>query len=89
MIEVIQFEDEPIAELIRELSEQASKWCEGNCLYFNDCFGEATYNLERIEGCKKVPKLYKLFWRAKSKNISSDFSPVIIYKEKDDQAKKG
>ena len=82
MIEVIQFEDEPIAELIRELSEQASKWCQGNCLYFNDCFGEATYSLERIERCKKVPKLYKLFWRARSKNISNDFSPVIIYKEK-------
>ncbi len=82
-IETMRFEDGPLADLIWHLQAEANKWCRGNCLHCRDCFDDerGAFHPERIERCGKIPKLYKLYWRAKGKNISS-LAPLIVYKEK-------
>jgi len=90
-IETLQFRDGPLADLIGELEAEAGKWCKENCLYYHNCFdderGGGAFHVEQIEKCRKIPKLHKLYWRAKSENISA-IAPLIVYKEEDDQPKK-
>lgn len=99
-LETMEFKDGPLADLISELEIEAVKWCEGNCPEMKGffarllnplgnlpCFNNPVYHLELIENCKKIPKLYKLYWKAKAKNIRF-ISPLIVYKEEDDQPRK-
>jgi len=79
-LKTMEFRDGPLANLIWELEIEAAKWCEGHCLYFSSCFDNPVFHLEEIEKCKKIPSLYKLYWKAKAKNISA-ISPLIVYKE--------
>lgn len=89
-LKTMEFKDGALADLIWELNEEAEKWCKEHCRWTKDCFDDeiGAFHLKPIERCKKIPKLYKLYWRAKSENISA-ISPLIIYKEKDDQPSKG
>lgn len=81
MMKTIKFGyDHPFTELIGTLEEEASNFCE-KCRYRDRCFGEVTYRIEEIEKCKKLSKLHKLYWQAKSKSISA-IAPLIIYQEK-------
>lgn len=91
-LETMEFKDGPLADLIWELEIEAAKWCRKNCpevkgffaKLFNPlgripCFENPVFHLELIEKCKKIPKLYKLYWRAKE-NIKAVW-PLIICKE--------
>ena len=100
-IETMKFKEGPLAGLVWELEVEAQEWCKKNCPYRGGflfrfifpsdglpCFENPVYYPEFIEKCKKIPKLYKLYWKAKSESISAIF-PLIVYKEENDQAKKG
>jgi len=81
-IKMIQFDaDEPITKLIGEISEEARKWCEKNeC---KDCFDDekGTFNIQKIRECKKLPRLLKLFWEAKVKNIVAEWLLMLVKNE--------
>ena len=68
---------EPITELIWELNKEVGEWCrKRKC---SICFEGACFKLDSIRKCKKLPKLYKLYWEAKGKNILV-LSPLILYR---------
>ena len=83
-LETMKFEDGLLADLIWHLWVEAVKWCEGHCLCCRDCFNDerGTFHPEQIEECGKIPRLYKLYWRAKGKNISA-LAPLIVKKEEE------
>lgn len=73
----IEFANEPITEFIAFLQDDAEKWCLGHCLNYRDCFGEVSFEIENIRRCKKIPKIYKLFWEVMHSNIKA-ISPLIL-----------
>ena len=82
MMKTIEFGyDHPFTELIRTLEEEASNFC-NKCRCRDKCFGKVTYHVEEIEKCKKLSKIHKLYWQAKSRSISA-IAPLIIYQEEE------
>lgn len=81
-LESMKFSSEPLEELIFHLESEASAWCLGNCLNHRRCFENLVYRIENIRPCKKIPKLYKLYWEAKDSNIGG-ISPLIIFHSKE------
>ena len=92
-LKTMEFTEGALADLIWDLAIGADRWCKENCPevkgFFSKllnplgrlpCFEGPVYHLELIEKCQRLPKLYKLYWRAKGKNISAIF-PLIVYKE--------
>ena len=71
----------PLTNLIVELEVRVGVFCE-KCHYRDKCFDDVSYHPEEIGKCKKLPKLYKLYWQAKSKSISA-IAPLTIYQEEE------
>jgi len=81
-VKTMKFRDGPLPDLISELEREAVKWCDGHCLDFGTCFENPAYHLEQIERCGKLPKIYKLYWRARARHIIFVF-PLVICKTKE------
>ena len=77
----INFKSVPLGELLWQIEDEALQWCEGKCFYFNMCFSRQTFRWDNIETCQKLPKVYKLFWKARADN-------ALFTRKVDDQAKK-
>jgi len=72
----------PFTELIIILEQKAFLFCH-KCRDRDRCFGDVVFHIEQIDRCKKLPELYKQYWKVKGQNIIA-ISPLIIYKEKEE-----
>lgn len=70
----------------KKKKKEAGKWCLGNCLQHRNCFGEATFEIENIRRCKRIPEIYRFYWEARHSNIKGIFPLVICHSEEKNDA---